>query len=322
MKKYIFIGLAIVAVLLTVVYYYIPDNKEENVKIGVLSPIIPTLPHWVAMEKGFYVEENLNVFEYPNNSSKVLVEFLQNNDLDFLTGVSTTDVINAFADKSNPLKAKIISHATIKSQEPFEGLLVPRGSTIVNLKHLENKTIAVYPGGTAEATLKVFLSNKGIDISTIKFKEVPPPLHLDVLRSGDVDCSFTYEPMRTFCLEGEKTREIYSSIYASFYDPVAIGVTVISDKLIVEKPELKIKLLKVWDKSIDFINNNPSEARSILMKYLKLDDFTAKNSSWVYLTKSNEINEEILKNTIETYKKIGVIHQSFEFDNSIILQND
>ncbi len=322
MKKIIFISLTAIAILLTVYYYYIPDNKEVNVRIGVLPTIVSTLPHWVAMEKGYYKDANIKVSEYPNNSSKMLVELLQNNDLDFLTGVSTTDVINSYADINNPLKAKIISHAQIKSQEPFEGLLVPRGSTIVNLKNLENKTIAVYPGGTAEATLRIFLSKKGIDISKMKFREVPPPLHLDVLRSGDVDCSFTYEPMRTFCLEDEKTREIYSSIYTSFSDPVAIGVTVLSNKIIEDKSDTKNKIVSIWDKSIDFINSNPVEARKILMKYLKLDEYTSQHSSWTYLTKSTEMNEKTIENTVNAYKEIKVINPLYIFDKSVLYQND
>ncbi len=322
MKRIIFIALAVVTIGLTIYYHRIDDNKEYNVNIGVLPTLVSSLPHWVAVDKGFYKDEKIKVFEKNNNSSKFLVEALQRNDLDFLVGVSTTDVLNAFADNNNPLDAKIISHAQIKGSEPFEGLLVARGSTIINLKNLENKVIAVYPGGTAEATLKVFLSKKGIDIKTITFKEVAPPLHLDVLRSGDVDCSFTYEPMRTFCLENGKTNEIYSSIYASFCDPVAIGVTVLSNKIIQEKPEIKTKIINIWDKSIDFINNNPKEAKIILMKYLNLNEHTALNASWTYLTKTSEMNERVLENTINAYKEINVINQAFKYDKSILLKND
>jgi len=324
MKKKILISvLAIIAIGLTIYFYKMPDNKIKTVRIGVLSPIIPSLPHWVAMDNGYYEELGLKVIENSQRSSKVLVDFLKNNDLDFLTGVSTTDVINAFVDKNQRLKAKIISHAQIKENEPFEGLLVPRGSLISNIKQLEDKKIAVYPGITAEATLKEFLSKHNVNISNIKFIKLPPPLHLKALRTGEVDCSFTYEPMRTFFLEGEKTREIYSSIYASFYNPSAIGVTVISQKLINEKPDIAKKIITVWNKSIDFINEHPKEARNILKKHLQLNDYTAQKSSWVYLTKTDEIDEEILRNTIKVYQNIGLISKDFKFNKSILYsEND
>ena len=322
-KKILITGLLLLAVGLLIYLYRMPENKIETVRIGILSPIIPSLPHWIAMDKGYYEEVGLKVKENPQKSSKTLVDFLKNNDLDFLTGVSTTDVINAFVDKNQPLRAKIISHAQIREDKPFEGLLVPRGSLISNVKQLEGKKIAVYPGITAEATLKKFLVKHDIDISDIKFIKLPPPIHLKALRTGEVDCSFTYEPMRTYMLEGEKAREIYSSIYASFYNPSAIGVTVISKELINNKPNVAKKLISVWNKSIIFIDEHPKEAREILKKHLELDDYTAQNSSWVYLTKTNEIDKKILENTIKVYQEIGLISKDFEFNNSILYdEND
>ncbi len=299
-RKYLVI-LGLVALVGVVVNFAITKKQKTAVRIVVLSNVIPTLPHWVALEMGFYEQEGIEPKEYPFTSSCEPVSAMANGDADFLPGVSMSDIM-AGVDKAR-LKPLLISHCRVVMTPPFESLIVPSGSPIANVRDLEGKTIAVFPGQTSAAALKTFLTEKGVDITKIQFRKLPPPQHLQALQSGDVACSHAYEPYRSLCLEGGKTRELYGSVYASFNEPAAIGGTVISYKLWAENRPLAEKLIRVWDRSIRFIRQHPKEAREILSKRLNIPDTVAQKATWVDATLSSELDEKVVKATIESYKK-------------------
>lgn len=304
--------LVAVALIVAVASFVVPKKEKTPVRVVVLSNIIPTLPHWVAQERGFYAGEGLEPKEYPFTSSSEPISAMANGDADFLPGVAMLDIMNGVAKLK--LRPVLISHCRVSKAQPFECLLVPNGSPIGSLKDLEGKAIAVNPGPSSIAALKYFLSGKGVDVSKIQFKPLPPPQHLQALQSGDVVCSHTYEPFRSFCLDGGKARELYGSVYASLTDPCAIGGTVISYKLWVENRPLAEKLLRVWDQSIQFIRDHPQEAREILKRRLNLTDSVAQKASWIELTLVNELDRKTVEDTIAVYKKMGLLEESFEFD--------
>lgn len=312
-RKWFFI-LGAVALTAALINFLVPKKDKTPVRVVVLSNIIPTLPHWVAVENGYYEKEEIEPKEYSFTSSSEPISAMANGDADFLPGVSMYDVMKGI--EKLRLRPILISHSRVSITPPFECLLVPNGSLIGNVKDLEGKTIAVFPGHTSTAVLKYFLKQKGVDITSIQFRPLPPPQHLQALQSGDVACAHTYEPFRSLCLEGGKMRELYGSVYASFNDPAAIGGTVISYKLWVENRPLAEKLIRVWDRSIQFIRDNPKEARDIMKKRLNLSDAVAQKATWVETTLSTELEKKTVEAIIATYKRMELLDESFEFDPS------
>ncbi len=310
--------LSVIAAISVTIFFYIPKKEVEQIKVGILPHIIPTLPHWVAVAEGFYEDEGLEIKEYPQRSSSVLIQSMVNGDIDYIPGVATVDVINGFADLKRPLKARILSHARIFKTSPFTGLLVAKNSSIATLKDIEGKKIAVFPGNTAKSALKVFLEDKGIDLTGISMIPVLPPEHLGVLQSGDVDVSFAYEPLRTLLTQKFGAVEIYSAIYANLNEPAAIGVTVVSNNLIKNNNSALKKLIVVWNKSIDFIRNNKERAREILGEKLKLEPQIANKAAWVNATKTGELDFETLNNEILSYQKMGIIDSGFVLDRRMV----
>lgn len=318
--KIISVCLTIICGLLLIVLIAVPQKQTSTVKIGMLPTITATLPHWIAMEKGFYKEEGLSVEIYPNSSSASLVQAMINKEIDYVPGVATVDVMNAFASQSNQLKATIISHTQITKDEPFTALLVTKNSKIATLKDVEGKKIAVFPGNTAGAALKVFLNLKGVDIANISIIPVPPPEHITVLQSGDVDVSFAYEPLRSQLLEKYGAGEIYSGVYESLNAPAAIGVTIVSNEFIRNNNDAFRKLTSAWNKAIDFIANNNVEAREILGKNMKLEQAVANRASWIKATRSTNIDFSVLKKEVEQYQAMGIINRNFELQQEMVVK--
>ena len=261
-----------------------------------------------------YAAEGIEPKEYSFTSSSEPISAMANGDADFLPGVAMLDIMNGCSGLS--LHPILISHSRVTMTPPFECLIVPNGSPVANLKDLEGKTIAVNPGQASTAALKYFLTQKKVDVSTIRFRPLPPAQHLLALQSGDVACSHTYEPFRSLCLKGNGMHEIYGSVYASLNDPCALGGTLISYKLWVENRELAEKLIRVWDRSIRFIRDHRKEAREIMRKRLNLPDSVAQDATWVEACLSTELDRQTVEATIAVYKKMGLLDESFEFDSS------
>jgi ABC-type nitrate/sulfonate/bicarbonate transport system substrate-binding protein len=314
-QKIGFIALGILALTAALINFAVPKREKTPIRVVVLSDIIPTLPHWVAVEQSFYQSEGLEPKEYSFTSSNEPISAIANGDADFLPGVSMLDAMDSVA-KHRLTSTIMLSHCRVSMAPSFDSLLVANGSSISNLKDLEGKTIAVFPGQTATEILKYFLAQKGVNVSNIHFKQLPPNQHLQALQSGEVACTHTYEPFRSACLDENRMRELYGSVYASLNEPAAIGATLISYKLWNESKPLVEKLIRVWDRSIKFIREHPVEARWILRKRLNLSDAVAQKATWVNATLSYEIDRKTVEATISTYKKMGILQDSFEFDPS------
>jgi ABC-type nitrate/sulfonate/bicarbonate transport system substrate-binding protein len=318
MKNKILIGLTVFAVALIFWVFFTPDKKKEKVRVCFPPNLIASLPHWVAMEKGFYTEEGIEVTEIPFADSKTMISSLYSNDADFLPAVSFADfIINAKSYGSN-LPPFIISHSRFKREPDFEALLVPNSSQISTLKDLEGKKIAVYPGITSLNAVKYFLSINGVNTDNITFMPLPPPQHIDLLIKGEVDCSHLYEPFKTQARLNSNMKELYNGVYASFNEPSAFGISVVSSKFYRDQPELAKKLLAVWNKSITYIREHNDEARMVLKDKLKLTDEVAKKAVWVDATLTSEVSEANLDATANSFKKI-FNDSTFQFSSIYLL---
>jgi NitT/TauT family transport system substrate-binding protein len=313
-RKTWFVILGVIALGASLLNFAGPKKEKTPIRVVVLSDVISTLPYWTAVEKGFYQKEGIEPKEYSFTSSSEPVSAMANGDADFLPGVSMLDVMNGISKLR--LRPVLLSHCRVSTASPFECLIVTSGSSISTLKDLEGKTIAVFPGRTSSAVLKYFLTQKGVDITNIQFKSISPSLHLQALQSGEVACAHAYEPYCSTYLEGGKMRELYGSIYASLNNPAAIGATLISYKLWAEDKPLANRLIRVWDRSIQYIRDNPVEVREILKRRLNLSDAVAQRATWVDATLSTELDRKAVEASITTYKNMGLLDPSFEFDPS------
>ncbi|NPD48106.1 ABC transporter substrate-binding protein [Lentimicrobium sp. S6] len=314
-KSVITIGVFLVIILFGVKFFI----KKEVYDIKIVTPpsIIASLPHWVAEKQNLYEKYGLKVHTVDLTNSNLMITALQGGDADVLPAVSLVDVINQSTKVTlNPI---IFSHSRMKDNPPFEALSVMRGSLISNLKDLEGKKIGVYPGITSKTAVKNFLIENNVNVSTIEFVPLPPPEHIKMMQSGNIDCSHIYEPMKTSNLEDGKTRLISSSVYAHFNNPSAVGVSVISQNCYRDNNAAATKFLQAWDEAVDYIRENDKEARGILIQKLNISKSVAMKATWVDVTKTNEFSKDLVIATINSYKKIGLIDSTFQITNEYFI---
>jgi NitT/TauT family transport system substrate-binding protein len=293
-----------------IVFFTIGKPEPDTVRIVTPPSIIASLPHWIAEEKGYYRDEGLAVRTVSVTSSQYMAEAISANDADVLPAVSLVDVINSqIKALDRPL---IYSHSRMRSNPPFESVIVLTGSSIASPKDLDNRRIAVYPGATATECLRTYLAEQGINVSAITFRPLVPPEHVPALQRGDVDASHLYDPDRTLAIQGGLCRELIRGVYPSFNEPSAIGCSAVSARFAQERPEALKKYLRAWDRSIGIIRDDPETARTILARKLNLSPEVAINATWVDATMSAELDLKAIQSTIATISKFGLVPTDFD----------
>lgn len=314
----LFITILIIALIVVGVFFVFSPKQEEQkvVKIGYL-PIMASLPLYVAQENNYFTEQGVQIETIQLQSSNQLVDALVRGDIDIV--VESSAVPALIAETIDSGKIKIFSVSDITSETPFDSLIVKQTSSLSSLKDLEGRKIGVFPGSTATNLLKKFLSDNNIDISKIEFIQIVPPNQLPALYEGSIDVLHAYEPTTAIALQSGNAKKLYSSIYAEQLNHNPQGVALISAKFILDNPQLAKKTIIAFNQASDFISQNDAETREVVVKYVKVDKNVADNVVFLYMSRSDTINEEALQSYADMLYDIGEMEN--KIDVSTLLYN-
>lgn len=301
-----------IALFLLAIGAYLMVKPPPEYDLRVVNPpsIIASLPHWVAVEKGFYRDERLRVKTISASNSALMVQAIQSGDADVLPAVSLLDILQA---QSAPLDRPLLfSHSRMRVDPAFESILVPTASPLATLQDLAGKRIAVYPGASSTEAIKLVLRDNGVDPATVTFRPLPPPEHLKSLERSDVDASHLYEPLRTQALRSGQCRVLLRSVYATLVEPCAIGASAISARYVQEHPDAAAAYLRAWDRAVRFIRENPQESRALLARHLGLTPEVATEATWVDATLVGELDPLAVERTVAMILRMGLLAQKPE----------
>lgn len=252
------------------------SGSKTKMTVGHIN-LANDLPAYVAQEKGYFAEENLEVELKKFDSSKLATDAIYSGDIDASAGSSTVPLLAA--ESNQPDKAKIYALGyTGKTEETTLGaFVVNEDSPIQSEAGLAGKKIAVFPGGTAKILLTRYLKSKNVDTSNIQWIEQTPNLWVASLQNGSVDSVFAYEPTLTI-FKQDTTNPIRVFGYGALefeIDPLYLGGSTINKDFINENPQAVKSYIRAYYRGIDFITQNEAEARLILAKYTGIPEKVA-----------------------------------------------
>lgn len=178
----------------------------------------------VALEKGFYAEEKLDVALLPGGLDNSSVRTVATGDDDVGFANSPDLVVNSRAAGA-PLKIIAVIH-----QRGYHGFVARKGSGINTPKDWEGKRIGVKYASPTYLLYQVLARKFGIDRSTIK--EVPLQYGLQPFLTGEIDVypgAFTNEAI-SFELLGVSLDRI---------DPAAFGVETLGNVIIANERNIE-----------------------------------------------------------------------------------
>lgn len=218
---------------------------------------LPFVAAYVAQEKGFFKNQNLQVEVEHSAGQDEHLQLLLTGRVEFTTATAA-QVIRRRADNNLPVVA--IALFTQRGDQAFVAL---KDSGITTPKEWEGKTVGIKVVPTAEYL--GILKTQGIDRS--KIKEVPVPFDPRILCERKVDV------LPVFLSNEPNLIRKQCGLEVTVWDPAdygvpTLGLTYITREEIVQKdPDLVQRFLRATLQGLAWARSNPDEAIQIVMKY-------------------------------------------------------
>ncbi|ANZ38819.1 thiamine biosynthesis protein [Lentzea guizhouensis] len=171
--------------------------EKAKITLGVL-PILDVASVHVAIKKGYFAQEGLEVNLKTIQGGAAAIPGLVNKELDFTFG----NWVSFFAaEAKNTAKdvdgIKLISDGYQAKPDMF--LILAGGDSAIKAPaDLAGKTIGINTfRNIAELTAKATLEAANVDVSSVKFKEMPFPDMQAAVANKTVDAAFMVEPFIT-----------------------------------------------------------------------------------------------------------------------------
>lgn len=319
MNKKTIIGLIIAVLVVGGIWYFASNNQQKTseatkINIGYL-PITACLPYFVGQGQGYFASEGLNVEPVRFETSQQMMDALLQGQIDVITSVASA--VGLLAEEKNPGKFKVFGMNTNGTANPLDVLIVKIDSNINNVKDLKGKKIGSFPGIYATTMLKKYLRDNGLNPDKdVLIQEMKQDLHLQALASGQIDAVLTFEPNATI---GEQKKISKTLIKAPFaiasVDPTPSGLFAISKAFIDTNPQGTEKLIRAFDKSMQYVNDNQVEAKKIMPKYFPIDEGVATMVPIPHFDILATINKDEFQKFTAVLFEEGVIKKSPNLSN-------
>jgi NitT/TauT family transport system substrate-binding protein len=243
-------------------------RAADNVKVGVF-PISSSLPYFVALERGYFKEvdiepETIRLMGGPPN-----VAALMTNQIDVSAVLVTLEGLNANAKK--PGVAMYIAMHSQTATWKMEQFVVREGLKVNDLKDFKGLKLMSAPGPANLNTAKGILAKIGLKDGDYSIDQLDMGQHVNAMKAGTFDGGYTLEPSATIMQKMGIAKVLEAGVIAKYIlgdpnaDAYAAGCALSSD-FIKSRPEVAKRFAAAWAKAVEFIRNDPAAARKYLAK--------------------------------------------------------
>lgn len=287
-------------------------GAETRLKVGVI-PIADVAPLYLGREKGFFRAERLSVEPQLAEGGAAIAPAVLGGDFQF--GYSNT--ISLLIAASKKLPVRIVTQGTLggrRRSQAWADLLVRRDGPVRSVRDLEGRTIAVNTlNNICEVTIKASLEKRGVDVSKLRFTEVPFPEMNAALEAGRVDGACGIEP---FVTEGEDgaARGI-DPFYVNTAPDLTIATYFTSASYLERNRDVVRRFARAMNRSLEYARAHPDEARRVLSEYTQIPPRVAERIKLpVWRTDLNRPTIELLARLSRRY---GLIRSEPRLDELI-----
>lgn len=251
----------------------LPAQAADRIKVGVF-PSSAALPFYVAVNRGYFKEADLEIEEVPMTSHPLTVQALVSNGIDAAVNLVTLEGANMESRRPNTLK--YISLNGQNAQHVIEQFVVKADSPARTLKDFRNGfKLFSAPGpaniGAARAVLRKVGLAEGRDF-TIQEQQIG--VHLGALQSGNFDGGYTLEPSATIMVAQKIGRRIEAGVISTYLlgnksaSAFAAGA-VMSGRFMADKPDVARRFAAAWARGVKEAQAD-SSARGYLVQGMKV----------------------------------------------------
>jgi NitT/TauT family transport system substrate-binding protein len=245
-----------------------PAAAQDKVKVGVF-PVSSTLPYFVAVERGFFKEQNIETEMVRLIGGPPNVAAMITNQIDAAAVLVTIEGMNA-----NIKKPGVAMYISVNSQNKtyqMEQFVVRKGFNAASLKDLKGAKIMSAPGPANVSMAKAALAAVGLKEGDYSIDQLDMGQHVNAMTAGTFDAGYTLEPNASTMRKLGVATTIEVGVIAHYVlgDPNAnafVGGCALTSDFIKGRPDVARRFAAAWEKAARLINDNPAEARKHLVK--------------------------------------------------------
>jgi len=249
-----------------------PARSAQPVRIGYI-PIGDCLQLYVALEKGFFTAEGLDVKTRPMQGGPVLSLAVEAGDLD----LGWSNLVSLFQAHARGFSFVLVAPGALEDEGAHRthSLLVRGDSPMQTIGDLTGQAVAVNAlGNVNDLALTVLLATAGKDPQGIRLVEIPFPNMEAALASGAVAAALVAEPFLSSAL-AHGARRLVAAPHAVFGQEFMIAGWFAKTDWTAAHPEQVAAFRRAIDKASTYITAHPTEMPAILTRFTKLSKETA-----------------------------------------------
>ncbi|MFI5622249.1 ABC transporter substrate-binding protein [Nocardioides sp. NPDC051685] len=249
-------------------------SGPDKVDVGVI-PIVDVAPIYLGKDKGFFKDEDIDLSLETGQGGAAIVPGVASGQFQF--GFSNLTSLMVASEQGLGVKVVAAGNSTTgEVGKDFGAVVVPGDSTIADAAALEGKSVAVNTlNNIGSTTINKAVRDAGGDPTKVKYVELAFPDMPGALANGQVDAAWVVEPFLTIT-KGQGAKPVVWN-FAETDPNLMIAAYFTSPKVLAEDPDLVKRFTAALNKSLDYAQDNPDEARAIIQTYTELDaDAAAK----------------------------------------------
>ena len=247
--------LKIFIIVLCLSLFVIPASQAgETLKLA-MSTWVGYGPLHLAKSKAFYKEAGVDVelilMEDPNSRFAALAAGR-------IDGLATTiDTVILQSKSDVPLSIVL----ALDDSKGGDGIVATKG--LNTLADLKGKKVAYNEGSTSDFWLTVLLQKNGLSKKDIESVNMTAGDSGAAFVAKKVDAAVTWEPWLT---RGKQAEHGHLLIDSSTTPGLIVDILVIRQDVLKERGEDIKKVVKAWNRAVDFWKTNPEEANELMAK--------------------------------------------------------
>ncbi|MCQ5363081.1 MAG: ABC transporter substrate-binding protein [Candidatus Methanomethylicia archaeon] len=273
--------------------------QKVKVRIGYLTGDLHHLALHVAVAKNYFAQYGIEYELYEYINGPTLMQHFVVGELDFAY-VGTSPALTA---RASGIGSNVTSLPVVIGSGNLEGsALVVNPEVIKSVSDLNNKKIGTPGTGTIQDVLiTTYAKNNNLNITKYPGRISDLPIQYG---RGEIDGFIGWEPYPSIAVY-----QYNASVLLTSHDIMPnhqCCVLVVSDKFLASKPDIVDKMVAIHRAAIDFINNNPAEAKQIAMNVTKLP-MPVIDLAFSRMSFSKSVNVDSIKAFLIDMIRLGII---------------
>jgi NitT/TauT family transport system substrate-binding protein len=241
------------------------NSKKDDTLITVgYIPIADCSQLFVAVEKGFFKDEGLNVKIQEFQGGPQILEALGGNKLE----IGFSNLISLIKANENGINFRAVTGGPVEEAGHVENaILILKSSGINVAKDLEGKKVAVNSRkNIIELMVREYLLKNGADPEKVEIVEMKFPQMQAALIAKQIDAMANIEPFVTIGMK-DTSIKVLSYYFTNVLPRLEISSYHGNLKWLQDNENLVKKFKNAMVTATKYCNENPNEVRSVLIKY-------------------------------------------------------